>query len=103
MGTFSSVSVDDDFSSGKTGVSMGSSNNKFSGGINMEDVFIIKKGLDSFRELTNDLWNQDVPHVCADLLEHLFIITVKLVMLGLQNNGVNPDGGIIISILNGHL
>ena len=47
--------------------------------------------------------DEDVDDIVLDLGEHLFVVRVKLVMLGRHNNRVNALGNTFVAILYGNL
>ena len=48
-------------------------------------------------------WYQDVDDIGFDTLKHAFVISVELVMLGRDYDGVDTLGDALVAILDSHL
>src|SRR6187399_74390 len=81
---------------------MWATDHKLSCWIDMISDLIIKKFLNRRFALFLNSWDYDLNYIFPDLIQH-FLITVKIIMLGRNNNCIYADWIIIIIILDRHL
>ncbi len=103
MGSFSTIGVNDDFSSRETGISVGSTNHKLSGGVDMVFYVVAEQLLDFRLKLGLYPWNQNVFDIVLNFLQHAFFICVEIVMLGGDYNGIDSGRLVIVIVFNSHL
>ena len=102
MCTLASIGVYYYFSARKAGVAMWPANYKFAGRVNMVFYLPCKQLLDVRRKLRFYPRNQNVDNVGLDLLQHFFLL-VKIVVLGRNYDGIDPDWSVVVGVLNRYL
>src|SRR6187401_3340444 len=70
VSTFSTVSIYNDLTTGKTCISMRSANHEFTCWVNVISDFIIEEILHTLWQFLHDSWNQDSNNILTDLLLH---------------------------------
>src|SRR5688572_18243669 len=87
MCAFTSVCIHDDLAASQSCITMRATDNKFACRIYMVLDIVIEQ-LSVFLILCLDPRDKDVDHITFDLCQH-FCFTVKIIMLGGDNNGLD--------------
>src|SRR5436190_11151307 len=101
MCTLATVSVNNDLTAGQTRVTMRSADHKFSCGVDVILDLVIKQlcVFLVFRFYTGD---QNLDNIFPDLSLH-FGFSIKIIMLGRNNDSIDPDRPVIIVIFQRYL
>src|SRR5690554_2275209 len=99
MAALASIGVHNNLSSGKSGMTMGSSDHKFSGRIDMVCYLAGEQSLQLRFQLCLYPWDKNMNHILLDLFQHGKFIIVKIIMLGGNHNGIDPDRLLLVIIL----
>ncbi len=105
MGTSATIGVNDDLPARKPGVTMRSADHEFPGRVHIQLEVAFKQLFYLFGNISAvfNSWDKYLPDICFDLFQQLSIVSIKIIMLGRYHDRVNPDGMLIIIILNSDL
>ena len=78
MSTFASIGINDNFTTGKTSITMRTTYHELACRIDIILDVIIKQGQHLFTQLLLDTRNQDIDHVLSDFCQHSLIIIVTI-------------------------
>src|SRR5690606_251261 len=102
VGSFTAVGINNDFSARQTGITVRPADNKLTGRVDMIFDVLVYEFLHPFGQFLFHSWNDDVLHILSDLLQHDRILR-EVVVLGRENDGIDADRFVVITILNGNL
>ena len=104
MCTLATIGVDNNLSSSQSGISVGTANDKLTRGIDIIFDVVAKQVKHLFRMyLGLDTRDEDVDDVLANLLEHTLVVSVELIVLRRDHNGIDTLGYPLVTVLNRHL
>lgn len=99
------VSIDNDLTTCETGIAVRTTDDELAGRVDKEGKLVVEESaLLLVETVVDDAWDEDVLDVLTDLGKHLLVISVELVVLSRDNDGVDAYWLVGLTvILNGYL
>ena len=101
----SAVGIDNDLTTRKTSITMRTTDDELTSRVDKEGkVLVEERTLVLIETIVDNAWDEDVLDVLTNLGKHLLVVSIELVMLGRDDDGINAHRLIGLAIiLDGHL